>query len=193
MPSSKKTKKAHPTEILKLKLVSRYRQTCVASRNVRQLFLYLGGLCCILQVVRAATSEALYLEGVIFETLSGMASVFGGLFISQTPDMEQALLSFKMAFGISCIQTLIFVAFLNGDIYLPKESFPLGTFFFAICWGLDRFMLYSLDRSLKLIAQLSSISDDIIQSKGKKKKSERQVPKEASSENKLKDESKKDK
>ncbi|GAB5362474.1 hypothetical protein AAMO2058_000799800 [Amorphochlora amoebiformis] len=146
----------HPSVGLRDRLVRRYRQTCVASHNVRNIFLYLGFACAVIQVIKIA--KDLTPEGIVFESLSAFISVSSGLFISQWPDVSQAVIAFKIGFGLSLLQALIFAAYLSGDFRLEgNEKWPLGVFFFAICWGLDRYILYTLNKSLKVIAELSTM------------------------------------
>lgn len=83
--------------------------------------------------------------------------MFSGVFINQWPDDKQAVVGFKIAFVFSLFQLAAFLTYLKGDLYLSKESWPLGTFFFGVCWGMDRYTHYSLNKTLKLISELESV------------------------------------
>mmetsp|Transcript_9663 Transcript_9663/g.23785 ORF Transcript_9663/g.23785 Transcript_9663/m.23785 type:complete len:218 (-) Transcript_9663:37-690(-) len=138
----------------KNKLIARYHQTCHAAKSMRTLFFYGGFMCMAVEAYKAVQCTSV--EGVAFEVLSGIAAVFSGMFINQWPDAEQSVLAFKVSFGLALLQTAAFMTHLKGDLPLPKEAWPLGAFYFAVCWGMDRYTLYSLDRTLKLIADLDS-------------------------------------
>mmetsp|Transcript_2029 Transcript_2029/g.2911 ORF Transcript_2029/g.2911 Transcript_2029/m.2911 type:complete len:148 (+) Transcript_2029:39-482(+) len=106
------------------------------------------------------TVQTSSINGVVFELFSAVIAAGSGCFINQWPDAEQAVLAFKLAFFISLIQLATFATHLNGDMKLPENSWPLGVFFFAVSWGLDRYMLYTLNRTLKVISELGEVMED---------------------------------
>uniref|UniRef100_A0A7S2U5Z1 Uncharacterized protein n=1 Tax=Lotharella oceanica TaxID=641309 RepID=A0A7S2U5Z1_9EUKA len=151
MPS----RRPNPVEKIRLKLIARYTQTCVASRSIRQCFLLLGCATFVFEFFRSVGLASP--EATLFELASAFAAVTAGLFIGQYPDADQTVFAFKVAFGISAVQVIMFLAHMKGDIHVGAKAWPLGTFFFAMCWGIDRYMLYSLNKSLRLIAELGEV------------------------------------
>eukprot|EP00466_Bigelowiella_natans_P008380 jgi/Bigna1/89851/estExt_fgenesh1_pg.C_560123 len=150
-------------DLLKQKLVARYRRTCSASKSMRKLFLFLGAGVGLIELVKAVQTPSI--NGTLFELLSAMIAAGSGCFINQWPDAEQAVLAFKLAFFISLIQLATFATHLNGDIMLPNNSWPLGCFFFVVSWGLDR--------TLKVIAELGEVMEDAQRKTTSGKKSKR--------------------
>eukprot|EP00471_Norrisiella_sphaerica_P014294 CAMPEP_0184497260 /NCGR_PEP_ID=MMETSP0113_2-20130426/36051_1 /TAXON_ID=91329 /ORGANISM="Norrisiella sphaerica, Strain BC52" /LENGTH=168 /DNA_ID=CAMNT_0026884279 /DNA_START=149 /DNA_END=655 /DNA_ORIENTATION=- len=108
------------------------------------------------------------LHGIVFELLSAFITTCSGVFIGQWPDAEQAGFAFKVAFAISMLQLAVYGTYLSGDWPLPPHSWPLGTFFFSASWGLDRYMLYSLNKTLKLISEFGTAIEDMKKRQGNK-------------------------
>lgn len=94
-----------------------------------------------------------------FECLAAAISVASGLFITQS---KWAVSAFKAAFLMTVLQCLMFAAKLNGDLELPPKTWPTGSFFFVVSWGIDRYITHVLKRNLQIVAEF----EDLMRSSG---------------------------
>ena len=96
-----------------------------------------------------------------FECLAAAISVASGLFIFQS---KMSVWAFKAAFLMSVLQCLMFAAKLNGDLELPPKTLPIGSFFFLVAWGIDRYITHVLKRNLQIVAEF----EDLMRNSGDK-------------------------